>query len=285
MPARAGPDQAVALTIEPVTIPYATHPTRRGEAALCADLYLPPDRDRPADLVTWLHSGGFRTGSRRHRNHARIAAEFARHGIAAAFIDYRLARPPAVLRRRTAAALASLVAEAEAAGEEMHPTFYGPRALAVVEDCCAFLAHAATLADRFGLSGRMLLAGSSAGAISALNTLYLPATLGLDRPPVATVLAFSGGFAYPSRVKATGARILALHSPGDTRVPVSSIRRLAAHTPDPMLLVEAEAQRHGEPTLHPAEPLAEAVARLVAFDRAEAPLTLPFAAPQEAGRC
>lgn len=273
------------MTIEPVTIPYATHPTRRGEAALYADLCLPPDRDRPADLLTWLHSGGFRTGSRQHRNHARIAAEFARHGYATAFIDYRLARPPAVLRRRTAAALGPLVAEAEAAGEEMHPTFYGPRALAVVEDCCAFLSLAATRGADLGLSGRMLLAGSSAGAISALNTLYLPAVLGLDRPPVATVLAFSGGFAYPSRLAATGARILALHAPGDARVPVTSIRRLAARTPDPMLLIEAEAQRHGEPTLHPGEPLAEAVARLVAFDRAAEPLTLPFATPQEAGRC
>lgn len=272
------------MTIEPVTFPYATHPTRRGERELCADLYRPAGDD-PADLLTWLHSGGFRTGSRQHRKHALIAAELARHGIATAFIDYRLARPPAVLRSETAARLYALVAEAEAAGEEMHPTFYGVRALAVVEDCCAFLAHAAAHAAEYGLSGRMLLGGSSAGAISALNTLYLPGHLGLERPGIATVFAFSGGFAYPGRLAPTGARILAVHAPGDARVPVSSIRRLAAHTPDPMLLVEAEDQRHGELTLRPGETLAAAVARLVAFDRAPDPLALPFATHPEAAPC
>lgn len=264
------------MTIEPVTFPYATHPTRRGERELCADLFRPAGGG-PADLLTWLHSGGFRTGSRQHRKHALIAAEFARHGIATAFIDYRLARPPAVLRRRTAARLPALVAEAEAAGEEMHPTFYGPRALAVVEDCCAFLAHAAERASELGLSGRMLLGGSSAGAISALNTVYLAAFLGIDRPAIASVFAFSGGFAYPGRLAPTGTRILAVHAPGDRRVPIGSIRRLADRTPDPMLLVEAPAQRHGEPTLRPREPLAAAVARMVAFDRAPDPLALPFA--------
>ena len=256
--------------VEPVTIRYAVHPTLRGERELLADLYLPAT-GRPADLLTWMHSGGFRTGSRQHRNHARIAAEFARHGYATAFIDYRLARPPAVLRPQTESALPALEADAIAAGEEMHPTFYGRRALAVVEDCCAFLTHAAGAAESYGLSGRMLLGGSSAGAISALNTAYLPPVLGLSRPAIATVFAFSGGFAYPGHLAPSGARILAQHAPGDVRVPVSSIRRLAAISPDPLILIEDEAQGHGEPQRNPGETLAAAVDRLVDFDRAAAP--------------
>lgn len=258
--------------IEPVTIRYATHPTRKGNRELFADLY-PSGAGQPADLLIWMHSGGFRTGSRQHRSHPRIAAEFALHGYASAFIDYRLARPAAVLRGSTEAKLAELMADAETAGEEMHPTFYGPRALAVVEDCCAFLNHAAGALHDYGLSGRMVLGGSSAGAISALNTLYLSRFLGLSRPAVSTVFACSGGFAYPGHLTASGARVLALHAPADARVPVSSIRRLAAASPDPFRLIEHEEHKHGDLCLTSHESLAAAVARFVAFDRADDPMT------------
>ncbi|MFN0115928.1 MAG: alpha/beta hydrolase [Paracoccaceae bacterium] len=254
---------------EPVTVTYATHPTKKGMCALEADLFL-PDGDGPFDLMVWMHSGGFRTGSRQHRNHPRIAAEFARHGIATAFIDYRLARPPAILRPGTEAALPALVADAVAAGEEMPESFLGPRALAVVEDACAFLAFAEGRRADWRLSGRFLLAGSSAGAISALNALWLPVALGIDRPTVATGFSFSGGFAYPSFRHPTGARVLALHGPGDTRVPISSIRRLALATgpgDDPVTLIEDAQNDHGDLRLTPEEPLSAAVARAVGFHR------------------
>jgi acetyl esterase/lipase len=256
----------------PLVLTYAEHPTHKGLRALQADLFLPPG-PTPAPLVVWMHSGGFRTGSREHPVHARIAAEFARHGYAIAFIDYRLARPPAILTPAAEAALPALIAEARANGSEMHETFFGPRPLAVVEDCCAFLRLAVARQHDWNLSGRLLLGGSSAGAISALNTLYLPARLGLTRPPLSTVLAFSGGYAY-ARPAPSGARILALHNPADDRVPVASVRRLAAASPDPCLLVESDAQDHGALTLDPAEPLAAAVARCVAFDQAPDPLAL-----------
>ena len=113
--------------------------------------------------------------------------------------------------------------------------------------------------------------GPVSGAISALNTAYLPPVLGLSRPAIATVFAFSGGFAYPGHLAPSGARILAQHAPGDVRVPVSSIRRLAAISPDPLILIEDEAQGHGEPQRNPGETLAAAVDRLVDFDRAAAP--------------
>jgi acetyl esterase/lipase len=256
----------------PLVLTYAEHPTRKGPRALQANLFLPVTAN-PAPLVVWMHSGGFRSGSREHPVHARMAEAFAGHGYAIAFIDYRLARPPAILTPSVEDALPALIAEAEANGSEMHETFYGPRPLGVVEDCCAFLRLAADKARDWNLSGRFLLGGSSAGAISALNTLYLPARLGLTRPAVSTVLAFSGGYAY-ARPAASGARILALNNPADERVPIASIRRLAAACPDPCLLVESDAQDHGALTLDPSEPLAEAVARCVAFDQAADPLAL-----------
>jgi hypothetical protein len=269
---------------QPVTLTYATHPTRKGMRALEADVFL-PDGPGPFDLMVWMHSGGFRTGSRQHRNHPLIAAEFARHGIASAFIDYRLARPPAVLRPETEAILPALLADAARAGEEMADSFVGPRALAVVEDVCAFLSFAEAQRASWGLSGRTILAGSSAGAISALNALWLPKAIGLDRPPVATVFSFSGGFAYPTFCHATGARILALHGPGDARVPISSIRRLAAATgpmDDPVTLIEDPLNDHGDPRLTPSEPLASAVDRAVAFHRGGAAALPPT---KEMTRC
>jgi hypothetical protein len=255
--------------VRTVSVTYAAAPTSRGDRSLMADVTLPDGG--PSDLLVWLHSGGFRTGSRQHRNHGVIARLFAQHGIATAFIDYRLARPPARLRPASLAMLPALEADARAAGEEMPESFWGPRPLAVVEDVCAFMAHAEARAAAWGLSGRFLLGGSSAGAISVLNALWLPPFLGLERPAVSTVFAFSGGFAYPSFRHATGARIFALHNPGDTRVPVSSIRRLAARTAigdDPVTLIEDAANSHGDFCITPNEPVKEAIARAAAFHRA-----------------
>lgn len=269
---------------------YAEAPTRKGPRALEADLYLPERGGAPCDLVVWMHSGGFRSGSRSHPAHGHIARAFTDLGYGCAFIDYRLARPFAVLRPQTEAALGALIAEAAAAGEEMNETFLGERPLAVVEDCCAFLNRAAAEAADWGLSGRFLLGGSSAGAISALNTLYLPRHLGLARPEIATVFAFSGGFGYPPRLWPTGARILALHNAADDKVPVSSIRRFAAATPDPCVLIESAEQVHGSPKLTRGESFVEAIGRAAAFDRcpdprgfaAALPAAQPAAQPAEA---
>lgn len=268
--------------MQPFTVTYARQPQLRGLSDLRADIHLPPPGD-PADLVVWMHSGGFRTGTRSHRHHPRIAAAFAAHGLATAFIDYRLARPPAVLRPATERMLPPLVAEAVAAGEAMQPTFFGARALAVVEDCCAFLSYADNRKTDLCLSGRYILAGSSAGAISALNATYLPPHLGLTRPAVATVLAYSGGFAYPKFIGHSGVRILAQASPTDHQVPISSIRRFHNRLGDPgsdaCLLIEHDDYAHGSLGLTPRETIESAVDRAVAFHRSDRPLDVPVAAP------
>ena len=148
--------------------------------------------------------------------------------------------------------------------------------MAVVEDCVAFLNFVYDRRKEYGLGGRIILAGSSAGAISALNVLYLPEALGLSRPSIATVLSFSGGFAYPSYIRPTGARILAINAPGDQRVPISSIRRLARMTPDPIRLVESDEQAHGTTRISKAERFSASIERCIAFDRAEDPLAFPI---------
>ncbi len=263
--------------VRTVTVTYAMAPTKAGDRPLMADIHLP---DGPAsDLLVWLHAGGFRTGSRLHRNHAVIARRFALHGIATAFIDYRLARPPAVLRANTAAMLPAL--QADAAGTDMPESFCGARPLAVVEDACAFLCFAQSQSVAWNLSGTFLVGGSSAGAISALNTLWLPTFLGLERPAISTVFAFSGGFVYPSFRHATGARVYAMHNPADIRVPVASIRHLAESTTnsdDPVTLIEDDQNAHGDFRMTPQDPLRDAIARIAAFHRspaAKTPIALP----------
>lgn len=246
---------------------YADGPTKKGVRELEVDIFQ-PEMEGPFDLLVWMHSGGFRSGSRTHRAHTQLAEAFGTHGIATAFIDYRLARPKAVLTDAVAGRVDQLIAEAVASGEEMTETFYGPRPLAVVEDCCAFLRRAEEWADELRLSSRYLLGGSSSGAISALNTLYLAGPLGLERPEISTILSFSGGFAYTPSLHPTGARIMAMHNAADEKVPISSIRRLAQTTLDPMVLIESEESRHGDLRVASEESLENAVARCVAFDQA-----------------
>lgn len=268
--------------MEHLSVTYATHPTKKGDRPLAVDLYR-PDGPSPADLLVWMHSGGFRTGSRLHRSHPNMAEKFTQAGYAVAFIDYRLARPVAVLRPRTAALVDPLVADAQRAGDAMHTTFHGHRPLAVVEDCCAFLQFAVARQAEWNLSGRYLLGGSSAGAISALNMLYLPEFLGLERPPIATVFAYSGGFAYPGFLRKTGARIYAQACPTDEKVPSSSIRHLHKtlrdRKLDPCLLVQHAQHVHGNLPLHPAERLRHAIQRAIAFDKAGDPMSLVIDVP------
>jgi acetyl esterase/lipase len=71
--------------VEPVhfvrtTYTYASPLTKQGPTDLLVDLYLPRNVLGPWPLVTWLHAGGFRTGTRRNRKHGLVADGFARQG-------------------------------------------------------------------------------------------------------------------------------------------------------------------------------------------------------------
>lgn len=259
--------QAIGATTE--TVVYATQPTKRGPLDVQADLYL-PQATGPRPVAVWLHAGGFWTGSRRNRMHAAIAAAFARHGYATVVPDYRLQKPNGILRLETRRRLPALFADAEACGEEMQPLFWRHAAMAVLDDMGALFDWLAANRAALRLGETVLLAGSSAGGISALNAAYLLERVGFARPPLSSVAVMSGGFAYPSFAAGAAVRVLALHNPADEQVPVSSIRRLAALRSDTVTLIESGAMAHGALTLDPAETLEDGVARLVRFDRGEA---------------
>lgn len=261
---------------------YAVPETKQGPRPKLLDLYQPRNIPGPWPLVVWLHSGGFRTGTRRNRKHGLIAESFAKHGYASAFLDYRLARPPAVLRRPARQLMGKLIEDSEKWGEEMQENFRRQRAVAVVEDVCAFYEWIAPNHEVFNLSGAHILAGSSAGGISVLNALMLPAHMGLKLPPIRSAFVVSGGFAYPSYWQDSETRILAIHNATDPQVPYSSIKRVEAQLAKAnFTLIEAPEQAHGSTSLSPAEGIGAGVERFIAFDRGE---PLPPAPPPGAAR-
>lgn len=260
---------------------YAASETKQGPRLKLLDLYQPRHIPGPWPLVVWLHSGGFRTGTRRNRKHGLIAEAFARAGYATACLDYRLARPPAVLKRPARQLMGYLKEDSEKWGEEMQENFRRQRAVAVVEDVCSFYEWIAPNLEVFNLSGEHILAGSSAGGISVLNVLMLPEHINRRIPPIRSAFVVSGGFPFPSYWKDGDTRILAVHNPEDPQVPFSSIRRVEEIAKHNFTLIVAPEQAHGATSLSPAENIAAGVERFIAFDRGEA---LPPVPPPGAAR-
>ncbi len=254
------------------TVSYATYAQHRlggAQAALRAKLYRPDGAADALPLVIWFHSGGFHSGDIESNGHNRLARQFAHQGYALAVPQYRLGALAEDLRPGTGALLPRLVEDAARHMPWINPDFTGPRALAAVEDAAAFLQWVETRRAEFGLNGRWLLGGSSAGAMTALNLLMLAPALGLDLPAIPTAFAMSGAFAYPSFQRETPTRILALHGTGERQIPVAPIRAFAYRAPHCTLLEDA-AHQHGDTRLNRAEPLRRAIRRLADFDRGAA---------------
>ncbi|MFD2173545.1 alpha/beta hydrolase [Rhodobacter lacus] len=248
---------------------YAEQPTETGPVPLAVDLYTPKTgRDWP--VLIWLHSGGFTTGTRQAFSHPVVAGHFVRHGYAVAVPDYRLHRQNPLITPQTRALMRKALAETAATEDPMRPLFQRSRAFAVLEDCAALLAWLATEGGPRGLGRQITWGGSSAGAISALNALYLLPELAPSPFAVRSAVVSSGGFAYGSLARPDIAPALALHGPTDSRVPIGSIRALKARLGTALTLIESDSLLHGEIALTPDESFGTAVERLVAFDRAAA---------------
>ena len=224
------PPPLIADTSVPVTektLRYARVPSAKGVQVLRARLFTPPAQDHPHPLLIWLHSGGFRTGSIDHTVHGKMGRAIGQHGYAMAFIEYRLRSKPDNLSLQSQQLLPKLQAEVQAHDFGINPFFTGPAAISAVEDCVLFLTWLKQQGHKHNLGGRLLMGGSSAGAITVLNTLFLAKHLGIGLPHIATAFVMSGAFAYPSFYAPNRTRILAQHSGHDPRVPITSIRHFA----------------------------------------------------------
>jgi dienelactone hydrolase len=245
-------------------------PARKGPTTLHARLFLPNRTPGPHPLLIWLHSGGFRSGGIDHPVHARMGQDFACHGLATAFVEYRLRTKAANLSTQSQALLPDLQADAARFDCGLDPYFTGPAAIAAAEDCIVFFQWLDAHGARHGLGRRVLLGGSSAGAITVLNTLFLAPHLGIGLPHVPAAFVMSGAFAYPSFYAPNATRILAQHGPADSRIPVGSIRTFADLARAQCTLLEDPRQSHGGLRRNRAETPAAAVARLAEFAKSTA---------------
>jgi acetyl esterase/lipase len=191
-------------------IVYGTAPIAAGSFDLLLDLYEPTGVDVPMQrpVFVTIHGGGFASGSRSDR-HVEIATEMARRGYTAVSIDYRL--------------------------EGQAPVVSSPfqpigNAAAAVEDLVQ--AHAWLLANAAALDidpSRIVLGGSSAGAITAAHAAYDLDDLGITPlSGVRSVVDLWGAIQGPADVlEASEAPIMIVHGTEDQAVPFSSGQFLA----------------------------------------------------------
>lgn len=148
---------------------------------LALDLYQPafdPEFERP--MVIYIHGGGFSGGQRDEAYIRRFCKQFASYGYVVASMSYRLTR-----------AGQETGFGCDCPAQDKMNTFYA--AVEDVQDATYFLIERR---DQFGINPQqIILAGSSAGAETALNAAFQPPyCYGLDSGPVsyAGVISMAG---------------------------------------------------------------------------------------------
>lgn len=255
-----------------VGVVYARAPLRGKMHTLKLDLFLPHKDHRPASCLVWLRGGGFETGRYVPGQFQRLARWCAQEGIAVIAPDFRLGATAEDLEPTTRAALPDI---AGMAAKDLDPSFYGPAALAAMEDVLCALVWLEENAKSFGLRKRPVLGGSEAGAFTAFSTVYTALTMGHEVPKVAGILSFSGGLAWPELFMRGRVPIFAVHNPLDPKIPISPIRRIAQADPN-VELIEAMEHQTGSIKLWPEEGRAACHSRLLEYIKrwsAQAPLT------------
>ncbi|NLV56940.1 MAG: alpha/beta hydrolase [Acidimicrobiales bacterium] len=146
-------DEVFSGVTTTLDVPYGAAVAQDGtDVTLYFDLYEPQGDDaalRP--LIIWIHGGSFRSGSRTSAELVDQANVFARKGYVNASISYRLANPGCVvINAQCVEAIVDATEDAQAAVR-------------------FFRAHA----EDYGIDpNRIAVAGTSAGAITALHVGY-----------------------------------------------------------------------------------------------------------------
>ena len=193
----------------------------RGRTALLLDLYAPAGRSpSPRPVVVLIHGGGFTKQSRRDEGIVRIARGLAAEGVEAAAIDYRLIPQSPVPSPRVA------------------PLGLPAGMAAAVDDTLTAIAYLRTHAKNLGIDpGRMGVAGSSAGAVTADHVAYTLDDHGIAPPHLRFAGSLWGGIfaAAPTRGADPATQLgkgepalFAVHGDADPVVPVAMDDALAA---------------------------------------------------------
>ncbi len=197
-----------------VTVQTSTYVSKDGEN-LDMDIYT-PDYDPEIERATiiYVHGGGFQTGTRNSEDIQKFCTDLAKYGYVVASVSYRLTRKgkeggfdcncPAVDKLNTF----------QAAVED-------------VQDATFFLIQNR---EQYGINPqKIILAGSSAGAETVLNTAYQPPyCYGLDSGPVSYAGVISMAGAIPDTISVydeSAVPSLLFHGTDDNLVPYAT----AAH--------------------------------------------------------
>lgn len=242
-------------------IPYATATQAGAEVALHAALYLPARPDSPPPLFVWFHGGAFKFGHYHQKLSRQMGRRMAQAGIAYASVQYRLRGEMADLSDAVAGQYDRLW---EMKSHLIRRGLCKAPSLVALEDAVRFLNWQAAQAGKFGWSDKVVVGGTSAGGITAFNTVFTAPELGLTRPQIAGAFATSGGYNFPSLVQ-TPLPVLAQHSPLDERVSIKGVRMLKDKLGDQMELLESDPMIHGHLDLVPGEKPWQIYKRLVGF--------------------
>ena len=151
-----------------------------GQVELLLDLAVPDTgTDGPRPLWVHIHGGGFYEGNRNPQWGP------AARGWVAASIDYRLAGDDPLPGPRFQGFY-------EAIGGAESPARHRS-VVAAVEDTLTAVDYLVGRADELAIdTDRIVLAGFSAGAFTALNAAYCTDKFGITRPPIAAVVDYGG---------------------------------------------------------------------------------------------
>jgi acetyl esterase/lipase len=157
----------------PVTVAYGSGKVGSGSTKLLLDLYQPSKRAKhPRPFVVLVHGGGFKNGSRKDQNIARIAQALAAKGIVAASIDYRLLSSQPVPSKRVARLISALPNAP-----------IGKAMAAALDDTLSAIDYLKSHARKLNIDpNRMGLAGGSAGAITVDTVGYALDDHGIKPP-------------------------------------------------------------------------------------------------------
>jgi acetyl esterase/lipase len=197
-------DQVFSQVETTTAIPYGSAVTQQGVTqTLLLDLYEPVGdtvTERPA--IVWVHGGSFRSGTRTSPEIVEEATTFARKGYVNVSISYRLSPNGC-----TTVNLECVTAITDAR-----------------HDAQAAVRYLRLHADDLGVdTDRIAIAGTSAGAITALNVGYSPEDPGSSGNPgpssrVGAAVSLSGA-SLVSMPHSGEASALLFHGTADTLVP------------------------------------------------------------------
>ena len=213
------------------TVTYGQGATVSGAKALKLDIHTPNGGcAQGCPTVMFIHGGGFKGGSK-DTAAQKYAASVNAQGMAVVSIDYRLVGDRPVLRDRTLRFVNSIKAsspELSDFGQNSADGWQQVAYFAAIEDTLSAMAFLHKRGSSYGLdTSKIVLWGSSAGGITALNVGYGADDIGYERAiPVGGVVNYWGQLASKIALAPGDAPVFITHGENDTTVPYAASPRL-----------------------------------------------------------